>query len=227
MAKSKYCIKMIYIRQILSYYNKEYKDELKLWESMTTRGNETVYYKGRNIAIVIEREYGRSNRVFVSVCNYGGKMDGKIISFDVWRMISYEKIEFYSKNTNKSQLVDYDVYEQNERQLEGLSVAYNELLKRYNELLQDKQSEILDMMIALSETRDDISKGEDRYMSEPDIKDKQKKKYSKHKGGRQKMFTENQVAEIKEKLDAGVSITDVAQQFNVSRQTIYKYLKKM
>lgn len=41
------------------------------------------------------------------------------------------------------------------------------------------------------------------------------------------MFTENQVAEIKEKLDAGVSITDVAQQFNVSRQTIYKYLKKM
>ena len=63
---------MIYIRQILSYYNKEYKDELKLWESMTTRGKETVYYKGRNIAIVIEREYGRSNRVFVTVCNYGG-----------------------------------------------------------------------------------------------------------------------------------------------------------
>ena len=204
MRKMDYCIKMLYLKQIVKHYNNVYKDSLTIWNSMTTHPNEKVHYKGSAISLVIEREcleqFGKtklSNRVFVTVCD----LDGRVLSLDVWELISPTKIEFYSKNRSKADLTDYEVYEDAKKVNETLKIAYNELLKRYNELSKSIHESIQT--------------------------DKKKKQiWSNHKGGRKRMFSDKDVDDIKAMIDDGISITETAKLYEVTRRTIYKYLKE-
>lgn len=216
MAKPKYCIKMIYLKRIVTHYNKAYKDKLTLWQSMTTHPADKVYYLGTNVSLSIEREvlqqFGKnkqSNRVFVTVCN----LDGRILSLDVWELVSPTEIVFYSKNRSKSDVTDYEVYDDMSKAYDAIQIAYTELLKRYNDLLQ-KQSAQINTQI----TMNDASTQNTQINT-------QKKQWSNHKGGRRKMFTSDDVANIKSLVASGESITNIAKEYRVTRHTIYKYLK--
>jgi len=63
-----------------------------------------------------------------------------------------------------------------------------------------------------------------------DLSDKNKKtswkKYSKAKQGRKQQLSSSDIDVLLSKLDSGCSVSDLAVEYNVSRQTIYNCLKK-
>ena len=208
----KYFIKMEHVHKIIDSYSAR-KDDFKPLDQKKNDKERIAYFNEKlKYMITIEPEVEKimtRNEIDVKktsriiVRHTDGR--GKVRFVDTWDLYK-DELTFISRNGMKNTLSDYDII----RELEA-----------ENKQLKNEEIELKHQLDSLKEEYDSLTKtGQKTLQSEG------KNKISKCQNRRKRMFNEKTAQKIKNDVDNGISITEIAKKYDVTRQTIYSYLKR-